>query len=308
MSVTTLDLEQLPPCLRVQPSVAANLWLLGNRELMALPLAAVVGTRDVSTEGIARTKKLTALLVREGFCVVSGLAQGVDTVAHRTALEAGGRTIAVMGTPIDDCYPRENAALKAEIAEKGLVISQFAPGTRIHRANFPQRNVLMAAMSCITFVVEAGVNSGTRHQVKAAVKMGKRVAFLASLAAKGFPWISDALRSGLAVVIESPEDAVALLRELAGSEHEIPPVENPVQTESIAPPTEMPMAATPATSNAGHLEFDFEFQPEPVNRVLESEAKVERAYSAHPIGKDAGPNAEEESPSFWKRIWKSVFG
>src|SRR5205814_9222540 len=90
----------------------AVLWCKGDSRLLRMPLASVVGTRDVSEEGVRRTKKLTTVLVNEGFCIVSGLAKGVDRVAHETALNMNGYTIAVMGTPIDQCYPAEHQALK----------------------------------------------------------------------------------------------------------------------------------------------------------------------------------------------------
>ena len=188
------------------------LWYDGNLKLLELPLASVVGTREVSPEGIVRTKRLTALLVQEGFCIVSGLAKGVDRVAHETALEMNGYTIAVMGTSINDCYPKEHRALKCEIGLRGLLLSQFAPESPILRSNFPRRNILMAALSSVTFVVEATIDSGTKHQVKAAVDRGKPVAFLASLVDQDYPWVRGALDSGFGFVIESPEDARSLLR------------------------------------------------------------------------------------------------
>jgi DNA processing protein len=190
------------------------LWYEGNIDLLSSLMASVVGTREASSAGVQRTRRLTNTLVQEGFTVVSGLATGIDAVAHQHALNIGGNTIAVMGTPIDLCYPAEHIDLKRSIAQKGLVISQFPPGAPVTRSNFPQRNILMAALSSITFVVEAGPNSGTRHQVKAAVQMGRWVGLLASLADHNFPWVKDALQSGVGVVIHDTESLVALLREI----------------------------------------------------------------------------------------------
>lgn len=153
--------------------------------------------------------------------MVSGMAQGVDYIAHITTLGLGGATIAVMGTPIEDCYPKEHRELKASIAAFGLVLSQFEPGSPSRRYNFPRRNETMAAMSAITIVTEASASSGTRHQVAAAIKLGRHVGFLASLVAQEIPWIEDALQSEFSFIIESPSqiaDVVARCRNHAPSE------------------------------------------------------------------------------------------
>jgi hypothetical protein len=131
------------------------------------------------------------------------MAKGVDYVAHSTTLELGGLTIAVMGTPIEGCYPKEHRELKGLIAASGLVVSQFEPGSSSQRYNFPKRNETMAAMSVMTIVTEASATSGTRHQVAASIKLGRRVGFLASLVALQIPWIKDALRSEFCFIVES---------------------------------------------------------------------------------------------------------
>jgi DNA processing protein len=116
-----------------------------------------------------------------------------------------------MGTPIDQCFPKENAWLKQEISEKGLILSQFPPGSLIHRSNFPRRNEVMALLSAVTFVVEAQIDSGTRHQVAASLALGKKVAFLNSVADQNFPWVTRAIQTGNGVVIKNMDDAIALL-------------------------------------------------------------------------------------------------
>ncbi|MCB4757313.1 MAG: DNA-protecting protein DprA, partial [Elusimicrobia bacterium] len=94
-----------------------TLWYLGDLRLLDKPKVSVIGTRGVSQQGVTRTKNITKILIDNGFVVVSGMAKGVDTVAHKAALEMNGSTIAVMGTPINKCYPRENESLKKEIAK-----------------------------------------------------------------------------------------------------------------------------------------------------------------------------------------------
>jgi DNA processing protein len=212
MAEGVINREDFPRALLEWRGCPECLWFLGDKGLLQSDfLVSVVGTRNPSHEGILRTRKLVQTLVSEGVTVVSGLAQGVDYVAHSTTLGLGGATIAVMGTPIDDCYPKEHLGLKSTIASAGLVLSQFEPGSPSRRYNFPRRNETMAAMSAITIVTEATPNSGTRHQVAAAIKLGRRVGFLASLAAQQIPWIEEALQSELAFVIDSPSKIVDVI-------------------------------------------------------------------------------------------------
>lgn len=187
------------------------IWYQGDQALLLGKLASIIGTRNISNEGILRTRRITKVLVEHGFCIVSGLAKGVDTVAHEATLQLGGATVAVMGTPIDECYPKENQDLLRRISEKGLVLSQFAPGSPVQKSNFPRRNALMAALTDISVVVEASEKSGTRHQVISAIAYGKKVGFLASLTEKKYSWITEALKSGNAFVINDPQD---ILREM----------------------------------------------------------------------------------------------
>jgi DNA processing protein len=205
MDIGVVARDDFPSALLEWSGGPACLWFQGDPKLMHRPLlVSVVGTRNPSRDGVLRTKKLAQALVREGAVIVSGMAQGVDYIAHSTTLGLGGKTIAVMGTPIEGCYPKEHENLKATIAEAGLILSQFAPGSPTHRSNFPKRNETMAALAAITIVTEASANSGTRYQVAAAIKLRRPVGFLASLAAQQIPWIEEALRSGFGFVIESP--------------------------------------------------------------------------------------------------------
>lgn len=147
---------------------------------------AVVGTREPSIEGQARTKKLVRSLVEDDFTIVSGLAKGVDTIAHKTALENGGRTIAVIGTPLSHAYPKDNADLQREIAKNFLVISQVpvlryeAQDYRYNRLFFPERNKTMSALTEATIIVEAGETSGTLIQARAALEQGRKLFILDS--------------------------------------------------------------------------------------------------------------------------------
>ena len=203
----TLEIQRYAQRLGTRPvNKDLMLWYLGDQKLLRMPLASVIGTRQPSGQGIARTRRITKLLVEQGFGIVSGLAKGIDTVAHETVLEFGGSTIAVTGTPIDECYPASNAHLKQRIIEKGLVLSQFVPGGRVFKSNFPKRNTLMASLSDIKIIAEAGEKSGTRHQISESVRLGRPVGFLAAVGDRGFPWIAEAINSGYGFVINEPID------------------------------------------------------------------------------------------------------
>lgn len=147
---------------------------------------AVVGTRLPTENGIKRTRQLVKKLAENGFTILSGLAKGIDTVAHKTALMVDAPTIAVIGTPINAVYPKENQLLQSTIAQEGLVISQvpfLLYGSRSWKWNrtfFPDRNETMSALSDATVIVEAGDTSGTLIQAKAALKQGRKVFVLAS--------------------------------------------------------------------------------------------------------------------------------
>lgn len=155
-----------------------GLFLAGDASLLSEgKRVSVVGTRRPSPEGMSRTRALIRMLVNHDIFVVSGLAEGIDTVAHETAIAEGGRTIAVLGTPLSTAYPAKNRQLLDRIKAEHLAISQFPEGSPARRTHFPQRNRTMALISDATIIVEAGENSGTRHQGWEALRLG-RVVFL----------------------------------------------------------------------------------------------------------------------------------
>jgi DNA processing protein len=162
------------------------LYFQGEWELSETRCVAVVGSRKTSEDGLKRTKQLCAALVDAGFTIVSGLAQGVDRIAHETAIEQGGRTIGVIGTPLGVCYPAENSDLQNKIAKNYLLISQV-PVLRYsvqkiaqNKLFFPERNATMSALTEGTIIVEAGETSGTLTQARAALHQGRRLFILES--------------------------------------------------------------------------------------------------------------------------------
>lgn len=135
----------------------------------------VVGTRRASVYGKEAARMVSSGLARAGVTVVSGLARGIDSVAHRSCLESGGRTIAVLGSGVDVIYPRENARLATEIAERGAVVSEYALGTKPDARNFPPRNRIISGLTLGTVVIEAGRSSGALITASFAAEQGRDV-------------------------------------------------------------------------------------------------------------------------------------
>ncbi len=160
-----------------------QLFFAGNQELLySKRRVSVVGSRKATKEGLIRAKIVTKALVKHDIIVVSGLAAGIDTMAHETAIESGGHTIAVLGTPLNKVYPKQNSNL-LEIIKKGhLAISQFPEGYPSLPKNFPIRNRTMALISDATIIIEAGEKSGTRHQGWEALRLGREVYILENVA------------------------------------------------------------------------------------------------------------------------------
>lgn len=142
---------------------------------------AVVGTRKPSPDGLRQATSMAEGLSNLGFTIVSGLAQGVDTAAHRAALDGGRRTVAVIGTGVRRSYPAANAGLQDRIAEEGAVVSQFWPDAPPRRQSFPMRNVVMSGLALATVVIEASHTSGARMQARIALEHGRPVFLMRSL-------------------------------------------------------------------------------------------------------------------------------
>ena len=177
---------EYPDKLRQAVHPVELLYYQGWWDLAYSRCIAVVGTRKPSREGIARTRRLVRSLVADDFTVVSGLAAGIDRVAHDTAIEEGGRTIAVIGTPLSRAYPKDNGELQRYIAEHFLIISQVPVGRyeaqdyRRNREFFPERNKTMSALTEATVIVEAGETSGTLIQARATLNQSRMLFILDS--------------------------------------------------------------------------------------------------------------------------------
>lgn len=171
---------------------------------------AVVGTRQATDEGLDQASRLADGLAREGVTVLSGMALGIDTAAHRAALDAGGRTVAVMGTGIRLRYPKQNTDLADRIEEHGALVSQFWPDQPPAGFRFPMRNIVTSGMSLGTVVIEASSTSGAKSQARHALEHGKRVFLIQSLVLRE-QWAQDYVEKRGAIPIDSVEDILAEL-------------------------------------------------------------------------------------------------
>ncbi|MDX1379857.1 MAG: DNA-processing protein DprA [Xanthomonadales bacterium] len=212
----THDDPRYPDLLRESASPPAALFAVGNPDLAWQPQVAIVGSRNPTGGGVRNARAFATELAERGFAVTSGLAEGIDATAHAAALDAGGATIAVTATGPDRLYPQRNRALAERIAEHGLLVTEFPPGTSPRRAHFPSRNRIIAALSLGTLVVEASVRSGALITARQAGEQGRAVFALPGsihnpLARGCHRLIRDGAR-----LVETADDIVEDLAPMAG--------------------------------------------------------------------------------------------
>jgi DNA processing protein len=170
----------------------------------------VVGSRSASDWGLKLATEAARLLVSEGLTVIAGLAAGIDTAAHQAAIDSSGRTVAFLGTGIAQSYPASNRALQREIADRGLMFSQFYPGAPPTKHSFPMRNATMSGYGLATIVIEAGEHSGTRIQARVAGEHGRPVILTDRVAATTSWGAALVERPNVYVVSSLPELAAAV--------------------------------------------------------------------------------------------------
>ena len=167
--------EGYPKLLRYTVDAPYALFYKGRKELLSTRIVAIIGSRKSSVYGSEITKLLTKELISYNITIISGGARGIDTVAHRSTLNNSGNTIVVLGCGIDVAYPKENKKLFEEVIEKGILVSEFLPGTPPEKYNFPIRNRIISGMSELVIVVEAAERSGTLITVDYALEQGREV-------------------------------------------------------------------------------------------------------------------------------------
>ncbi len=203
-----------PALLRRVANAPAALFVAGDPDLLWHPQVAVVGTRRPSAGGREHSRRFARELARAGLAITSGLAEGIDTAAHLGAMEEG-RTLAVVATGPDLCFPAGNAPLLRRIVETGAVVSEFPPGTRARREYFPRRNRLIAGLSLGTVVIEAAQRSGALITARMAADAGREVyALPGSILNPVARGCHRLIRDG-AGLVESPEEIIAGLTPVA---------------------------------------------------------------------------------------------
>lgn len=223
--VTVLDPEY-PENLQTVTDLPPFLFYRGKLDHEAdARSVAVVGTRDATDLGLSRARMVARELSDAGYTISSGLARGVDSAAHRTALHFERRTIAVIGTGITRCYPKENFDLAEEIAEQGLITSQFWPSRSPGRDTFPRRNHVTSGISLGSIVIEASGTSGAKMQARVAAEQGRHVLLLQSLVDQQ-PWAQKMVEAQRATPVASIEQMLEILK-------------RPVHAEGAQAPTQL---------------------------------------------------------------------
>lgn len=211
----------------------ALLYLRGDVDALHLPSLAIVGSRNPTRGGIRNALAFARHMAGSGFCIVSGLAQGIDTAAHLGALDAGGKTVAVLGHGIDRVYPAANRDLARRIVNHGAIVSEYELGSAPRRAHFPQRNRLISGLSLGTLVVEAARRSGSLISARLAAEQGREVfaipGSIHNALARG---CHQLIRQG-AKLVESADDILSELGSLVGHLMQNPAV--PVALPDVAP-------------------------------------------------------------------------
>jgi len=210
-AIVTLADETYPRALLETADPPALLYAVGRVELLQHATLAVVGSRNATAQGESNAEAFARVLSDAGLTIVSGLALGIDAAAHRGGLAGASSTIAVLGTGIDNVYPRRNAALAGEIAERGLIISEFALGTAPAASNFPRRNRIISGLARGCLVVEAALASGSLITARSAAEQGREVFAIPGSIHSPFSKGCHALIKSGAKLVESAEDVLAEL-------------------------------------------------------------------------------------------------
>ena len=211
--ISTLTADQLlGPLNDVERKYApVRLYAAGPIQIpLPRPRAAIIGSRKASEKALDVAAEISKTLAKKKVIIVSGLAEGIDTAGHRAAIDAGGKTVAVLGTPLDQLYPNKNALLQAEVMKSHLAVSQFAVGYPIRRQSFVMRNRSMALIANASIIVEAGETSGSLHQGWEALSLGRPLFIWTDLLKSSLNWPKRMLRYG-AFELTNPEQVLDVL-------------------------------------------------------------------------------------------------
>jgi DNA processing protein len=208
ISLVTINDDRYPDGLRRIHNAPFVLYVKGDRQETDKYAVSIVGSRKATEYGMLAAERMGYKLASIGLTVVSGMARGIDTAAHKGALRAGGRTIAVLGSGLDIPYPASNCELMKKIADSGSVISEFPLGTRPSKENFPRRNRIISALSMGVIVIEATLDSGSLITVGYALEQGKDVfAVPGNITSENSRGTNDLIKKG-AKLVENAEEVI----------------------------------------------------------------------------------------------------
>ena len=220
MAAVCRGMEAYPETLENIQNPPPVLYYKGDFSLTAWSSVGVVGSRRCTYYGKSTAMRFSRELAGNGLCIISGMARGIDTQAHKGALEAGGKTIAVLGCGVDIAYPPDNKGLYDAIADRGLIISEFAPGMPPLPSNFPRRNRIISALSQVLLVVEAALKSGALITANCAIDQGRDVFFIpGNIDSPASAGTNMMIKEGLPAAL-GPEDILEHLGLASGDEEE----------------------------------------------------------------------------------------
>ena len=245
------------------------LYVRGDVEALAQPMLAVIGARGASDYGLRAARRFAAVAAERGLVVVSGAAYGIDAAAHRGALEAGGKTVAVLGCGVDVTYPAEHRQLLEDIAAQGAVVSEFPLGTRPDGFRFPVRNRIISGLSRAVLVVEAGERSGSLITARLALDQNREVlavpGSIDSPKSSGANWL---IRQG-ATLVQDPEDVFEALSWHEGALPAAKPAPSrPAAKRPAAPPAARPLPPN-LTPEARRILHILTGAPADIDRIAE---------------------------------------
>ncbi len=271
-SVVAIDDELYPPLLRAIHDPPPLLYVRGDPSVLPDAQLAVVGSRRASPAALRVAELLSGQLSRAGLHICSGMAIGIDGAAHRGALAAGGRSVAVIATGIDRVYPYRHRALAAQLEECGCLVTEFPPGTPPLRQNFPQRNRLISGMSLGVLVIEAALPSGSLITAGTALEQGREVFAL--------PW--SVLHEGGRGCLQLIRDGAKMVLAVEDILEELAPLYTLQQHRADAPSAE---AVAPNTSwLLGFVGFEMVTLDELVHRSARPVAQVLGELSVLELG------------------------
>lgn len=274
---------EYPELLRNIPGPPALLYVLGDKSLLSGPCVAIVGSRKSSRYGMDAARSISLELSQAGICVVSGFAAGIDRQAHAAALEGIGSSIAVLGTGLDLMYPAENRDIWLQLRDKGLIVTEFAPGTRPDAINFPHRNRIISGLSLGVLVIEAAVRSGSLITAGTALEQGREVfALPGPVNLESYAGCHHLIRQG-AALISSGQDILKELRPLLESQGMNVPKGLPENVQDQAPSrSKPPLPTSPAERWPGQSREDLQ-----ILSLLDSQGKIHIDVICQTLDQDA---------------------